>query len=138
MCYKKFSKAKFEFELCRIKKAYPNLIYGWKNVTEELNNISKIEHHEYVYRLICQGFVNVLIYSSVDVRTDCTRDIGSDAVRLVLQKRNYNGSSSYCHLKKHLRVETLFDNIEKTLCDNLPFNPYDYNWCSLEEYYNIL
>lgn len=58
--------------------------------------------------------VDILIFSSVDMRTNHVREHGDDAVRLVLRWKTKNGYR-YKKLAKHLRITTMFQNIEKTI-----------------------
>lgn len=58
--------------------------------------------------------VDILIFSSVDMRTNHVREHGDDAVRLVLRWKTRNGYR-YKKIAKHLRITTLFKNIEKSI-----------------------
>lgn len=58
--------------------------------------------------------VDILIYSSVDMRTNFVRDNGADAVRVVLRWKTKNGYR-YKKVAKHLRIQTLFTNIQKSI-----------------------
>lgn len=70
---------------------------------------------EHVYTIsTANKSVEILIYSSVDIRTSHVREHGDDAVRLVLRWKTKNGYL-YKKLAKHLRIETLFNNMKKTV-----------------------
>jgi hypothetical protein len=125
--YKNYGKNEFEYRLrgifMRNKLNYKEVY----NATEELSTLMPIL--EFVYRLPTKSrAVDILLYSSVDVRTSKTREIGADAVRVVMRwnitKRNtvtgevISSKRVYKHVAKHLRIETLFQNIEKTVLKN--------------------
>lgn len=58
--------------------------------------------------------VHIMIFSSVDMRTDYVREHGDDAVRIVLRWKTKNGYR-YKKVAKHLRINTLFSNMKKTI-----------------------
>lgn len=58
--------------------------------------------------------VEILVFSSIDIRTSHVREHGDDAVRLVLRWKTRNGYV-YKRLAKHLRISTLFQNMKKTV-----------------------
>lgn len=58
--------------------------------------------------------VQIMIFSSVDVRTSYVREHGADMVRLVLRWKTRNGYV-YKSLAHHQRIETLFNNMKKTV-----------------------
>ena len=60
--------------------------------------------------------VDILIFSSIDMRTDYVREHGDDAVRLVLRWKTKNGYV-YKKISKHLRIKTLFNNMEKSIAE---------------------
>lgn len=109
--FKVFTKAKFEYELSRIRRE--NNLSCWKDVTDEFP-----DSLEYIYSIPLEiGGLSILIFSSVDVRTDTTRDNGSDAVRVVYRWKTKNGDL-YKHISKHTRIDTLFLNLEKSIMNN--------------------
>lgn len=67
--------------------------------------------------------VEIMVFSSVDIRTSHVREHGDDAVRLVLRWKTRNGYV-YKRLAKHLRIKTLFSNMQKTVetAQNSVFN----------------
>lgn len=129
MSFAVYSKKKFEYELSRIRKE--NGIGGWIDITERVAELSDGEIYEYVYAIPTNiNKLNVVIYSSVDFETDVTREIGSDAVRVILLWETKNGILVN-HVKKHLRIETLFSNLERTIVDNVYFTKqklYSIKW----------
>lgn len=58
--------------------------------------------------------VEILVFSSLDVRTSFVRDNGSDMVRIVLRWKTKNGYM-YKSLAHHQRIDTLFNNMKKTI-----------------------
>lgn len=72
---------------------------------------------EHVYSISTSNrSVEILVYSSVDIRTGYVREHGDDAVRLVMRWKTKNGYL-YKKLSKHLRIKTLFDNMHKTIAE---------------------
>lgn len=70
---------------------------------------------ERIYRISTRNSsVDIIVFSSVDMRTDFVREHGDDAVRLVMRWKTKNGYV-YKRLAKHLRIKTLFDNMKKTV-----------------------
>lgn len=110
--YYDFSKAKFEFELREMKNKL--------NFSDFIEVTSSLESNGYtlnerVYLVKTKNpYVSILIYSSIDKRTDRVRSIGSDAIRVVLVWKTKKGRF-YKKLHKHLRIKTVFNNLEKTL-----------------------
>lgn len=110
--YKVFTKNEFEYKLRGLAwKVQSDIL----DVTNDLirNNIQVYEH-VYLIRTKREN-VSILVYSSVDTRTGKTREKGSDAVRIVLTVKTDKGTRFHRHMKKHLRVNNLFDNIHDTL-----------------------
>lgn len=122
--FKGFSKAKFEYELSRIRRE--NNLDCWKDVTFEYPN-----SWEYIYSIpLNVGGLSILIFSSVDIVSGFTRDIGSDAVRVVYRWKTKNGIL-YHHVSTHKRIDTLFLNLEKSImnnCNVLPFYLKSIKW----------
>lgn len=58
--------------------------------------------------------VEILVFSSLDRRTNFVREHGDDMVRLVLRWKTKNGYV-YKALAHHQRIETLFNNMQKTV-----------------------
>lgn len=117
--YAVYSKEKFERELTRIRWKH-GLSY-WKDITSEMEEISGVHINEYVYAFQTNiGGLRLVVYSSVDMDTGLTRDIGSDAVRVIYVWHLKNGNIIYHRLRKHLRIKSLFENLEETIsfyCD---------------------
>lgn len=109
--YTRYTKAQFVHTMRKMADAYHLAYIG--------NFVPETETYEYVYKMKTKNpAVDILIYSAVDKRTNKMRDNGKDAVRLVMRWQTKNGYI-YKHLAKHLRIETLFVNIRKTLMDSV-------------------
>jgi hypothetical protein len=67
--------------------------------------------------------VDIIVFSSVDMRTDYVREHGDDAVRIVMRWKTKNGYV-YKRISKHLRIKTLFQNMHKAIAEaqNQVFN----------------
>ena len=122
--YQAYSKAKFEYQLRGI--SWKVRSKGILDVTEDLKrNGITVKEHVYLMQTHRDN-VAILIYSSLDVRTGRTRENGTDAVRVVVTVKTPQGRY-YKAVKKHLRLQTLFDNLEKTLeltMKDINFNKY--------------
>lgn len=116
--YVKYSKPQYEYNLNSWKRqriigdfldTQPDLVRNGYNVNEVV----------YVVRTHRKD-LNILIYTSIDIRSDRVREKGSDAVRVVLVwKNSKTGQRYYRKVKKHLRIKTLFNNLEDTLKSTL-------------------
>lgn len=85
-----------------------------KDITDEYLGEGN-ETWEHVYSISTKNkSADILVYSSVDMRTGYVREHGDDAVRLVLRWNTKNGYV-YKKLGKHLRIKTLFQNMKKTI-----------------------
>ena len=83
MSYKSFWKSEFEKLLCSLSKSN-NLLY-WSEVSEEFEDYG-IPIWEYVYKFESKNnAVSIVIFSSVDKRTDKSRGVGKDAVRVICE-----------------------------------------------------
>lgn len=73
------------------------------------------ETWERIYKISTRNrAVDIIVFSSVDMRTNHVREHGDDAVRLVMRWKTRNGYV-YKRLAKHLRISTLFNNMHKTV-----------------------
>lgn len=133
MSYKTFSKAQFESELKYIVAKNRLGVWNFAEITAEVAehaaraNQRPIPIYEYIYKVPTKSpVVDLLVYSSVDRNTGKTRDYGSDAVRVVMRwtfaKKHPDGSvivhRLYRKIHKHLRIDTLFANLEATIMNN--------------------
>jgi hypothetical protein len=110
--YYKFSKKHFEFELKGI--LIKNKLGFMEDITEQWREEGNVTW-ERIYKISTKNkSLDIIMFSSVDINTNSVRDIGSDAVRIILAWKTKNGTV-YKHIAKHLRITTLFDNIKKTL-----------------------
>jgi len=60
--------------------------------------------------------VDIVVYSSVDLRTQRTRDKGADMVRIVLRWKTKDGFM-YKRIAHRERLVTLFANVKKSIAD---------------------
>lgn len=110
--YYQFSKKHFEYGVRNF--LIENKLGFFQDITEQYiaEGNSTWEH---IYSISTRNkAVEIIIYSSVDIRTGAVREHGDDAVRLVLRWKTKNGYM-YKKLSKHLRIKTLFQNIQKTV-----------------------
>jgi hypothetical protein len=119
--YVKFSKKWFEWGVRNL--LIENRLGFMKDITKEYIAEGN-DTWERVYSISTRNrAVDILIYSSIDIKTDYVREHGDDAVRLVLRWKTKNGYV-YKRIAKHLRIETLFQNIKKSVekAQNSVFN----------------
>lgn len=110
--YYDFSRTKFEYELRGI--LIRNKLGNVYDITQTMLDRG-YEIWERVYFIPTRNkAVSILIYSSIDLRTDRVREKGSDAIRVVLAWRTKRGIY-YKSFAKHLRTRGIFQNLEKTL-----------------------
>ncbi|MQR94768.1 hypothetical protein [Fictibacillus phosphorivorans] len=79
---------------------------SFKEISDELEHFT----NEYVFKFSLSKNVSLLIYSSVDKRTDYSRGYGTDAIRLVICKDNKH----FLH-KKLNRSDQVFSNLIKEI-----------------------
>lgn len=109
MTYRPYWKSEFQKCLSDITNT-GNLLY-WEEVSEELSNSPNIIW-EYVYKFNLRNKAAwILIYSSVYKETDRSREISSDAVRIVIVWNTKSGLKYYPAATKY-RVENLFNNVQ--------------------------
>lgn len=110
--YYQFGKKHFEFN---VREFLINNRMGFlKDITAEYIAEGN-QTWENVYTISTKNkSVEILVFSSVDVRTSYVRDHGADMVRLVLRWKTKNGYV-YKSLAHHQRIETLFNNMKKTV-----------------------
>lgn len=112
--YYQFSKKHFEYEMRGI--LIRNKCGFMTDITEEWIKEGN-ETWERIYKIQTKNkAVNLIVFSSVDIRTNEVRSNGVDAVRVVMQWTTKNGNV-YRKVAKHYRLETLFKNLEKTLIE---------------------
>lgn len=117
MKYRRFGRKEFEYKVREI--LIKNRLGFLSDITESYPNV-----WERVYAVsTANKSVDILIFSSIDIATDYVRDRGDDAVRLVLRWKTKNGYV-YKRVAKHLRIRTLFANIQKSIenCQKEVFN----------------
>lgn len=113
--YYQFTKKHFEYELKGILMR--NKLGTMEDITEQWKIENDSETWEYIYKISTKNrSVDIIVFSSVDMNTNKVRDIGNDAVRVVMRWTTRNGNF-YKKLGKHYRIKTLFKNLEKTVVD---------------------
>lgn len=109
--YYQYGKKHFEFEMRRL--LIENKLGFLSEITDEF--LSDKHTWERIYKVSTKNpSLDIIIFSSVDIRTNYVRDYSADAVRLVFRWKTKNGYV-YKKLAKHLRLRTLFSNVKKTL-----------------------
>lgn len=114
MSYKPYWKS--EFQNCLTSIAGKGKLLRWVEISDSLNT----DQHrvwEYVYRFrLKNSAVSIVIFSSVYKETDRSREISSDAVRIVFEWNTKNGYR-YSKVAKKYRVDSLFENFgERAYC----------------------
>ena len=107
----RFNRFQFVQTLRKISEAY-KLPYIARCKEKEL--VDSVEEYIYTMKTPYKA-IDILIYSSVDKKTNSMRKNGKDAVRLVYRWKLSDGSYAYKRIGKHLRIKTLFVNMRKTL-----------------------
>lgn len=110
--YKQFGKKQFEYDLRGV--LIRNRLGFLEDITFEYRKENPMTWERIYTISTANRSVKVLVFSSIDIRTDAVREHGEDAVRLVMEWTTKNGKV-YKSISKHLRIETLFNNIEKSL-----------------------
>lgn len=112
--FKVMEKNEFEMELKGIITRLGLKVEGIQDITDALN-ANNFGTKERIYKVkTAQSNKAILIYSSIDIRTDKSRDIGSDAVRVVVWLKTEQGNF-FKSFKKHYRIKTIFKNLENTI-----------------------
>lgn len=130
--YYQFGRKHFEFEVRNF--LIKNRLGFLKDITQQYIEEGN-ETWENIYTISTGNkSVEILVYSSIDIRTGYVREHGDDAVRMVLRWKTRNGYV-YKKLGKHLRIRTLFNNMEKTVKSvrptifNLKYNEFSKGEC---------
>lgn len=112
--YQKFGRKHFEYEVRNF--LIKNKLGFLKDITNEYIEEGN-KTWEHIYSISTRNrSVDIVVYSSIDIREGYVRSHGDDAVRLVMRWKTRNGYV-YKKLAKHLRIKTLFRNIHKTVAD---------------------
>lgn len=110
--YYQFSKKHFEYELREILKR--NKSKFMDDITEEWIKEGNVTW-ERIYKISTKNrAVDIILFSSIDMRTNKVRESGGDAVRVVIRWTTKNGPY-FKKVAKHYRIETLFKNLEETI-----------------------
>jgi hypothetical protein len=112
--YYQFGKKHFEYG---VREFLINNKLGFlKNVTQDYIAEGGATW-EHIYTISTRNkSVDIVMFSSIDMRTDYVREHGDDCVRLVLRWKTRSGYV-YKRISKHLRIETLFQNIHKAVAN---------------------
>lgn len=110
--YYQFTKAHFEYELKGI------LIRNKAGFMEDITNDWLKEGKdtwERIYKISTKNkSVDIILFSSIDIRTGKVRNNGTDRVRVVKRWKTKNGFL-YKKIHHHNRLSTLFKNLEQTI-----------------------
>lgn len=107
--YYKFSRKHFEYELKGI--LIRNRLGFMNDITEEWLAEGK-ESWERIYKISTKNkSVDIILFSSIDIRTNEVRDNGADRVRVILRWKTKKGDV-FKKVHHHNRLETLFKNLE--------------------------
>lgn len=108
--YMSYNRKEFEDGLLEIARNF-GLQVG--DYTEKLG---KAHIEERVYEVTTfDPRVRMLIYSSIDPRTNLSREVGGDAIRINFYCKGKDGKPYYKKFKKHQRINTMFSNISKSV-----------------------
>lgn len=127
MSYQSYWKSEFQSCLTNMK-GKGNLKY-WEEISDSLSTVDA-QVWEYVYRYYLQNpAASILVFSSVYKKTDRSREVNSDAVRIIYEWQTKNGLR-YSKVAKRYRVENLFLNLESSLvkASESSFDLYQYEW----------
>lgn len=129
MPYHAYWKSEFQRTLTEI--AGQGNLLRWEEISSSLDT----ETHktwEYVYRYRLRNpSVSIVIFSSVCKLDDRSREVNSDAVRIVFEWHTKHGAR-YSKIAKKYRVDTLFENLKRevVLASNDCFDLGQYDWVS--------
>jgi len=113
--YIQFSKKQFERMLWMIKSDLSLNCYI-KDVTDEFQEFDQTPIWEIIYAIpTYHPRIRLLVFSSIDRHTNKVRSKGQDAVRFVTESTLSTGEKRYTHIKKHLRIQTLDQNMKATI-----------------------
>lgn len=125
MTYRPYWKS--EFQKCLTEIANTGNLLRYEEVSEELSTPEDIIW-EYVYKFNLKNPAAwILIFSSIYKGNDRSREVNSDAVRIVLVWRTKRGLQYYPASTRY-RVENLFSNTQsdiKSIAENC-FNLHSY------------
>lgn len=110
--YYKFSRKHFEYELKGI--LIRSRLGFMQDITDEWLNEGR-DTWERVYKISTKNkSVDIILFSSIDIRTNEVRDNGADRVRVVMRWTTRNGVM-FKKIHHHNRLKTLFKNLENTI-----------------------
>lgn len=106
--YLKFSLKQFKFFL------YKEGVGSLSDITEEWIGEGKISK-EHIFKVSTRNkSLDIIIYSSIDVRDERDRSCGSDAVRMVFRWKTSKGEF-YRRIGKRYRTTNVFANVAHTI-----------------------
>lgn len=106
--YKKFTLKQFKFFL------YQAGVSSLSDITEEWLGEGKISQ-EHIFKVSTRNkSLDIIIYSSVDMRDGKDRSCGSDAVRMVFRWKTSKGER-YRRIGKRYRTTNVFQNVAYTI-----------------------
>lgn len=112
MNYYQFTRAHFEYELKWI------LIRNQSGFMEDITEQWLSEGNnswERLYKISTKNkSVDIILFSSIDIRTNKVRNNGTDRVRVILRWKTKHGYV-YKKIHHHNRLETLFKNLQHTI-----------------------
>lgn len=112
MSYKPYWKS--EFQRCLTSVNGAGNIIGWSEVSDSIAS-NGFTIWEYVYEVrLRNSSASIIVFSSVDKNSDRSREVNSDAVRVVYQWVT-KGGAVYSKICKKYRVESLFENLSEAL-----------------------
>ena len=116
--YKEIRKDEFEyfFKRCYYGFEIPKKTYDYLENSEEMKKFWKekdvdSELKEYIYLILLTDDYGIIVYSSVDKRTNLSRDCDRDAIRLVVV--DFDRLEPIRKSRKVLRIETWRKNFIK-------------------------
>ncbi|MEQ6435453.1 hypothetical protein V8Z74_10475 [Comamonas sp. w2-DMI] len=127
MPYQPYWKSEFQNLLTSLK-GQGNLV-SWQEVSDKIESSDyKIWEYVYEYKLRNPA-ASIIIFSSIYKQDDRSRDINSDAVRIIYEWRTKSGKI-YSKISKKYRVDSLFKNLKEELikASNKSFELQQYEW----------
>lgn len=106
--YRKFTLKQFKFFL------YKEGISSLADITDEWRTEGKITMEHIFLAKTRNPSIDVIIYSSVDMRDGKDRNCGSDAVRMVYRWKTSRGER-YRRIGKRYRTTNVFSNVAYTI-----------------------
>ena len=125
--FRLFTLGQFEYQLKNI--LYQNRAGFMSDITREWQEEGNATW-EHIYKITTRNpSVDIIVFSSVDMRTNKVRENGDDRVRLVFRWRTKNGYR-WRKIGRHNRIATLFDNVKNSILNaqGLVFKLGELDW----------